>query len=67
VWWSGEDHTHCARHARRHGSWIAISSQAGATADEDFPGLAALVDPTGAVVARTPDWREASLVVDIPD
>jgi predicted amidohydrolase len=66
-WWSGSVLTDCARHARRHGLWIAISSQAGATADEDFPGLAALVAPTGAVVARTPDWHEASLVVELPD
>jgi predicted amidohydrolase len=65
-WWAGSVLMDAARHARRHGLWIAISSQAGATADEDFPGLAALVDPTGAVVDRTPDWREASLLVDIP-
>lgn len=66
-WWSGAVLMDCARHARRHGLWIAISTQAGATADEDFPGLAALVDPTGAAVARTPDWRESTLVVDLPD
>jgi predicted amidohydrolase len=65
-WWAGEVLTDCARHARRHGLWIPISSQAGATADEDFPGLAALVDPSGAVVARTPDWHETTLLVDVP-
>jgi predicted amidohydrolase len=40
--------------------------QAGATADEDFPGPAALVGPDGGVAARLPDWRPAVLTVDIP-
>ncbi len=65
-WWSGSALGDAARHARRHGLWIALSSQAGATADEDFPGLAALVDPNGDVVRALPDWREATLVVDLP-
>jgi predicted amidohydrolase len=46
--------------------WIALSTQAGATADEDFPGLAALIDPTGTVVAALPDWHEGTLLVDVP-
>jgi predicted amidohydrolase len=40
--------------------------QAGATADEDFPGLAALVGPDGGVAAHLPDWRPGVLTVDIP-
>lgn len=40
--------------------------QAGATADEDFPGLAALVGPDGSLAARLPDWRPGVLTVDIP-
>jgi predicted amidohydrolase len=66
-WWAGEVLTDAARHSRRHGLWIAISTQAGATADEDFPGLVALVNPRGEVVARSPDWRETTLLVDLPD
>ena len=46
--------------------WIALSTQAGATADEDFPGLAALVDPNGDVVSALPDWHEGTLLVDLP-
>jgi hypothetical protein len=46
--------------------WIAIATQAGATVDEDFPGLAALVDPRGDVVAQSPDWNAVDLVVDLP-
>jgi predicted amidohydrolase len=46
--------------------WIALAGQAGSTADEDFPGLAALVGPDGQVHARLPDWRAGTLTVDIP-
>jgi predicted amidohydrolase len=42
------------------------AGQSGSTVDEDFPGLAALVDPSGRVVVRLPDWREATLTVEIP-
>ena len=41
-----------------------MTTQAGATEDEDFPGLAALVSPDGQV-ARLPDWRPGSLVAEV--
>jgi predicted amidohydrolase len=66
-WWSGSALGDAARHARRQGLWIALSTQAGATDDEDFPGFAALVDPNGDVVRALPDWHEGTLVVDLPD
>jgi predicted amidohydrolase len=66
-WWEPHSLGQVSGHARRLGVWVAMSGQAGATVDEDFPGLAALVDPTGAVVARLPDWREGTLVVEVPD
>jgi predicted amidohydrolase len=43
---------------------VAMATQAGSTEDEDFPGLAALVSPAGEV-ARLPDWRPGSLVVEV--
>ena len=46
--------------------WVAMVTQAGATVDEDFPGIAALIDPSGEIVARLPDWRPGTLVVDLP-
>ena len=52
------------RHARRLGVPVAMATQAGTTEDEDFPGLAALVSPSGEV-ARLPDWRPGSLVVEV--
>jgi len=54
------------RHARERHLWIAIATQAGSTHDEDFPGIAALVDPDGEVRAELPDWREGTLIVDVP-
>jgi predicted amidohydrolase len=44
----------------------AAAGQAGATVDEDFPGLAALVSPAGAVTSRLPDWRPGTLIADVP-
>ena len=66
-WWCGDALSDARRHARERGLWIAIATQAGSTADEDFPGLAALVDPRGTVVAQLPDWSAADLVVEVPD
>jgi len=64
-WWESAGLADACRHARRRGVWIALATQAGATVDEDFPGLAALVNPRGEVVARTPDWNPATLVVEV--
>lgn len=66
-WWSSAALGDAARHARRLGLWIALSTQSGATADEDFPGLAALVDPNGTVVNALTDGNEATLLVEIPE
>jgi predicted amidohydrolase len=65
-WWQGCGLADAIRHARRRELWIAMAGQAGSTVDEDFPGLAALVDPDGTVRDRLPDWREGTLVTDIP-
>jgi predicted amidohydrolase len=66
AWWEGRGLGDARRHARRLGLWIAMAGQAGATADEDFPGLAALIRPDGGVAARLPDWRPGVLTVDVP-
>ena len=66
TWWQNTSLGDACRHARRLGIWIALAGQAGATADEDFPGLAALIDPHGTVTARLPDWQPGTLTVEIP-
>jgi predicted amidohydrolase len=64
AWWVSEGLGQAVRHARRLAVPVAMATQAGSTEDEDFPGLAALVSPTGEV-ARLPDWRAGSLVVEV--
>lgn len=66
TWWEGCGLADARRHASRLGLWIALAGQAGVTEDEDFPGLAALVDPGGEVTARLPDWRAGVLTVEVP-
>ena len=61
-WWESRGLADARRHAARTGAWVALSTQAGSTVDEDFPGLAALVAPGGEVVARLPDWHPGTLV-----
>jgi predicted amidohydrolase len=65
-WWRSDGLGDAQRHARECGLWIAVATQAGSTHDEDFPGIAALVDPEGTVCAELPDWRAGSLIVDVP-
>ena len=64
AWWVSSGLGDAARHARRLAVPVAMTTQAGPTEDEDFPGLAALVSPAGEV-ARLPDWRPGSLVVEV--
>ncbi len=66
TWWESEGLANARRHAARTGAWVALVTQAGSTVDEDFPGLAALVAPSGEVVARLPDWKEGTLTVEVP-
>jgi predicted amidohydrolase len=65
-WWDSCGLADVRRHARRTGAWVAATTQAGSTVDEDFPGIAALVAPTGDVVDRLPDWRPGLLTVELP-
>jgi predicted amidohydrolase len=64
AWWLSSGLGDAVRHARRLSVPVAMATQAGSTEDEDFPGLAALVSPAGEV-ARLPDWRPGSLVVEV--
>jgi len=67
AWWQRCGLGDARRHAKRLHLWVAMSTQAGTTIDEDFPGIAALVSPSGAVVDRLADWRPGTLIVDLPD
>lgn len=64
-WWRGSVRPDAER-LLPDGSYLAVSTQAGATVDEDFPGWAALVGPGGVILDELPDWTEGFLVVDTP-
>jgi predicted amidohydrolase len=66
AWWESCGLADARRHAARTGIWVALVTQAGDAGEEDFPGLAALVDPAGQVIARLPDWQPGTLTVDLP-
>ena len=65
-WWGEDGLANARRQAKRLGVWVGMATQAGSTVDEDFPGIAALIDPNGEIVSRLPDWRPGTLIVDIP-
>jgi predicted amidohydrolase len=63
-WWRGSVIGDAARLLRRD-QLLVVSTQAGATDDEDFPGWAAVLEPDGTVAAELPDWREGTLIVEV--
>lgn len=65
-WWGEAGLANARRQARRLALWVGMATQAGSTIDEDFPGIAALIDPDGEIVDRLPDWRPGTLVAEIP-
>lgn len=65
-WWRGECHEKLGRYARELGIHIGVSTQAGRTVDEDFPGGGYVFGPDGACIAETDDWREGMLMVTLP-
>lgn len=65
-WWRGECHEKLGRYAKELGIYIGVSTQAGRTVDEDFPGGGYLFAPDGACIAETGDWREGVLMVTLP-
>ena len=64
-WWESAGLADARRQAKRLGVTVVMATQAGTTVDEDFPGIAALIDPAGEVVDRLPDWRPGTLVVEV--
>jgi predicted amidohydrolase len=63
AWWRGSVTDDAAR-LLRPDQVLVVSTQAGATEDEDFPGWAAKLGPGGDVASALPDWRQGRLIVD---
>jgi predicted amidohydrolase len=64
-WWRGECDTYLAAHARAHGLWIAVATQAGRTVDEDFPGGGYLFAPDGSRRFATPNWSPGAVYLEV--
>ncbi len=63
-WWRGSTTGDAARLLGRD-QVLAVSTQAGATNDEDLAGWAGLIASDGTVLAGLPDWHEGTLVVEV--
>src|SRR5690348_17547371 len=58
AWYSGYVGERLAVWAQRHRLPIAVATQTGATADEDFPGGSFVFGTDGAILAQAPDYQE---------
>ena len=68
-WYKGYLAERLPGYARAHGLFIAVATQTGRTADEDFPGGSFVFGPDGACLAATPDYHETLLVypLEVPE
>ncbi len=64
-WWHGSVYDDATRLLGRD-QLLAVSTQAGPTDDEDFPGWAGLIGPAGRTLAQLADWQEGVLIATIP-
>jgi predicted amidohydrolase len=64
-WWRTNCLEKLGQYAAEQRIHIAVSTQAGRTIDEDFPGGGYLFDDKGQLVVETEDWSEGVLYVEI--
>ncbi|MDF2686559.1 MAG: nitrilase [Clostridia bacterium] len=64
-WWKGECYGKLGRYSKENKMYIAVSTQAGRTADEDFPGGGYIFSPKGDCLFETADWFEGMLYGEI--
>jgi predicted amidohydrolase len=64
-WWRNNCLQKLGKYAAEQRIHIAVSTQAGRTIDEDFPGGGYLFDDKGQLVVETENWSEGVLYADI--
>lgn len=64
-WWRSECYGKLGTYAKKNGIYIAVSTQAGRTVDEDFPGGGYVFSPEGTCISETPDWNESVLYTQL--
>ncbi|MVO98307.1 carbon-nitrogen hydrolase family protein [Paenibacillus lutrae] len=65
-WWRSNCMEKLGRYAAEESLYIGVSTQAGSTIDEDFPGGGYLFNPRGECTAESGEWMEGVLYVQIP-
>ena len=64
-WWEGKCRKNLSQYAQEYGIWAAVATQAGRTADEDFPGGGYVFAPDGRRLYATPDWSAGAAYLEI--
>jgi predicted amidohydrolase len=64
-WWHGECERNLGEFSRAGHIWIAVATQAGRTADEDFPGGGYVFSTSGELIAATEDGTEGVLYAQV--
>jgi predicted amidohydrolase len=64
-WWEGECRQYLAQWTQRYGLWVAVATQAGRTADEDFPGGGYVFAPNGWRLFATADGAEGAAYLEL--
>jgi predicted amidohydrolase len=60
-WWKGECYKKLGKYAKENQMYILVSTQAGRTIDEDFPGGGYVFSTEGQCVCEAKDWSEGIL------
>lgn len=64
-WWKNECNDKLGKYARENQIYIVVSTQAGRTIDEDFPGGGYVFSPEGKCIYETTNWSEGILYATI--
>jgi predicted amidohydrolase len=64
-WWRCECFGKLGKYAVQNGIFIAVSTQAGRTVDEDFPGGGYMFSSDGECLAQASDWKEGILTLKL--
>lgn len=64
-WWRSNCLEKLGRYAAEQSLYIGVSTQAGRTVDEDFPGGGYFFNPRGECTSESGDWREGVLYAEV--
>lgn len=65
LWWKNYSNSFFSKYSKKFGLWIFVSTQAGRTPDEDFPGGAYIFNPKGERVLSKGSKEPCSVFVEL--